>query len=80
MLNILPVLPLKDPSSNIRQYRYVNIMLNTKLKPMVPKNVKLVKSLQIWYFLQIKDWLKYNCERRIIIVFVDIDCHFYKFY
>lgn len=36
------VLPLKEPSSNIRQYRYKNIMLNKKLNPTGPKNRKLV--------------------------------------
>ena len=39
------VLPLKDPSSNMRQYRYVNIMLNRKLNPMGPKYRKLVTIL-----------------------------------
>lgn len=39
------VLPLKDPSSSIRQYRYVKIILKKKLKPIVPKNRKFVTNL-----------------------------------
>ena len=41
------VLPLNDPSSNILQYRYVKIILNKKLKPIVPKNKKFVTNRQI---------------------------------
>lgn len=37
--------PRNDPSSNIRQYRYVNVILNRKLKPIVPKNKNVVASL-----------------------------------
>lgn len=39
------LLPRNEPSSNIRQYRYVNVILNRKLKPMVPKNKNVVISL-----------------------------------
>ena len=35
-------------------------MLKMKLKPIVPKKVKLVRSLHIWNFLQMRDWLKYS--------------------
>ena len=38
------VRPRNDPSSNMRQYRYVKIMLNRKLKPTAPKNRKHVTS------------------------------------
>merc|ERR1719228_1718940 len=38
--------PLKLPSSSILQYRYVKIILNWKLNPKVPKNKKVVTSLQ----------------------------------
>jgi hypothetical protein len=38
------VRPRNEPSSSIRQYRYVNIMLKKKLKPTVPKNKKVVTS------------------------------------
>ena len=39
------VCPLNEFSSNIRQYRYVNIMLKKKLNPNVPKNKNVVKIL-----------------------------------
>lgn len=42
------VLPRNDPSSNILQYRYVNIILNRKLNPIVPKNRKVVIKRHIW--------------------------------
>ena len=42
------VRPRNDPSSNMRQYRYVKIMLNRKLKPIVPKNMKLVTNRHSW--------------------------------
>lgn len=41
------VFPRNDPSSSIRQYRYVKIILNRKLKPNVPKNRNVVTSLHI---------------------------------
>lgn len=39
------LLPRNDPSSSIRQYRYVKVILNKKLKPIVPKNRNVVMSL-----------------------------------
>ena len=41
------VCPLKEFSSSIRQYRYVNIMLKKKLNPKVPKNKNVVNILHI---------------------------------
>ena len=48
-------LPLNDPSSNIRQYLYVNMRLNRKLKPIGPKYRKFVMS-------------RHSCKRRTISV------------
>lgn len=38
------LLPRNEPSSSIRQYRYVNVILNRKLNPIVPKNKKVVTN------------------------------------
>lgn len=54
------VRPRNDPSSSIRQYRYVNIMLKKKLNPNVPKNRKEVKSLHTCPCFKINIGLKYN--------------------
>lgn len=42
------LLPRKDPSSSIRQYLYVKIMLKRKLNPNVPKNRNVVPSRHSW--------------------------------
>lgn len=39
--------PRNEPSSSIRQYLQVNIMLKRKLKPTVPKKRNVVRSLHI---------------------------------
>lgn len=54
------VRPLNEPSSSIRQYLYVNIMLKKKLKPNVPKNRNVVTNLHTWRCLKIKIGLKYS--------------------
>jgi len=41
------VLLRKDPSSNIRQYRYVKIILNNRLNPTFPKNRNVVINRHI---------------------------------
>lgn len=41
------VLLRKDPSSNIRQYRYVKIILNNRLNPIFPKNRNVVINRHI---------------------------------
>ena len=46
------VCPLNEFSSNIRQYRYVNIMLKKKLNPNVPKNKNVVKILHTWNMIR----------------------------
>lgn len=50
---------LKEPSSSIRQYRYVNNIVNKKLNPNVPKNKNVVTSLHTCP-LRISIGLKYN--------------------
>lgn len=52
------VLFLNDPSSNILQYRYVNIILKKKLNPNVPKKRNVVTSLHTWPCFRIKIGLK----------------------
>lgn len=42
------LLPRNEPSSSIRQYRYVNVMLKRKLNPIVPKNRNVVTSRHTW--------------------------------
>lgn len=42
------LLPRKEPSSSIRQYRYVKIKLKKKLKLIDPKNRKVVRILHNW--------------------------------
>lgn len=54
------VLPLKEPSSNILQYLYVNIILKKKLNPKFPKKRNVVISLHNWYFFNITIGLKYS--------------------
>lgn len=52
--------PRNEPSSSMRQYRYVNIILNRKLNPIVPKNRNVVASLHSWYCRRMSVGLKYN--------------------
>lgn len=54
------VRPLNEPSSNIRQYLYVNIILKKKLKPKVPKNRNVVNKRHTCPCFSIKIGLKYN--------------------
>lgn len=67
--------PRNEPSSNIRQYRYVNIILKKKLKPTVPKNRNVVANRHIWKFRKINVGWKYSwsgdtksrCTAKVVI-------------